>query len=168
MRTIKFRGKSIENNQWVYGSLVIDSMTGDKMAIIEWADMSEVNKNGGAYVWVDVFPETVGQFIGLRDKKGNDIYKDDIVESWSSGSKGTFKIHWRQESAPCWMLYPAYQCKQFWSISATEHKKGKQFISVTGNVSTSKKEGFYDDGIEIIGNTHDNPEIPINVNLNPL
>lgn len=90
-REIKFRGKCIETNEWVYGNLVVDTMTGKKMSIIEWADMGEENKNGGAYVWIDIIPGTESQLIGLKDKKGIEVYECDIVAYW--GGKGQVVFH---------------------------------------------------------------------------
>jgi len=101
----------------------------------------------------------VRQYIGVKDKNEKEIYEDDVVVAWSQGSKGTFVVKWRQEGSPCWILFPAWQSKQFWNISAAKHTPGKQFISVSAEISGTDKDGYYDDGLEVIGNIYENPEL---------
>lgn len=75
MREYKFRGRSIEplvgDDQWLYGFGV---------HVVEYTD-------GGKEYWLytdngpyQVDPETVGQYIGLPDRKERDIYEDDVVK----------------------------------------------------------------------------------------
>ena len=82
MRDIKFRGKCIDNNtgSWVIGSLVTDSMSKERMAIIDYADLSESDKDGGAIVWNDVVPESVGEYTGMKTNDDIQVFEGDIIK----------------------------------------------------------------------------------------
>ena len=152
MRTIIFRGKRVDNGEWIEGCLWEQPQRHGSHSMIYVQDGDEETEDTG---WVHVERSTLGQFIDIKGYKGDfahnarfrqevKLFEGDIIEAMSQGYKGTFAITYRSESSPIYILYPAWQNNEFWKIHGSD----------TGRV----KGDFYDD-LKVIGNIYDNPEL---------
>jgi len=90
MRTIKFRGKSIQNGEWLYGNIQIPKPPFDEYYMLD---------NDGFQLKVD--PATVGQFTGLEDKKGKEIFEGDVVTGIFEIRTGTRVVTHRRQKSSC-------------------------------------------------------------------
>jgi len=99
MREIKFRGKRVDNGEWVYGDLHKGFITGNR-----YIDGREIH------------PETVGQFTGLKDKNEVEIYEGDIVTAcWYDYEEPNNDMTGIVEFTEGWMSYwiADYDKKEF-------------------------------------------------------
>lgn len=131
MREILFRGKRMDNGEWIEG-FYTKSPKGNTYIT--------QTINGKASPCV-VDSETIGQYTGLKDKKGKRIFEGDIVvydnspyNVYCSPHKGEIVWH-----------------KWAWRLKYFEH--GSVYYYSLGS------EDFFGAKSEVIGNIHDNPEL---------
>lgn len=136
MREILFRGKRLDNGEWVEGAFLNDRDGSfyicPAVSDITYGDNGNRRRIG---CWYTVDPDTVGQFTGLYDKNGKRIFEGDIVKGlfWQGISvlgvvefrDGAFGLRWLRGKVE--------EFSAFTSICNVEY--------------------------EVLGNIHDNPEL---------
>lgn len=124
MRDIKFRGKDYID-KWRYGDLVQEKWSKDKITMIK--------KDKTAW---SVLEQTVGQYTGLKDKNGKEIYEGDIV---------SFNLKSDNEGQPNIIGYIEYQT----TFSGYKIMSFKGSFALDYNIKD----------IEVIGNIYENSEL---------
>lgn len=147
MREILFRGKRIDNGEWVQGCLVKFGKESfaddDRYGIMDKTVLvAKLHKDLNRYATLrfgdcdyiyhniriaEIIPKTVGQFTGLTDKNGKKIFEGDIVKDITDGVPR--EVFYSNESA--------------------------MFLK-EGILRSSLGNPFH---LEVVGNIHDNPEI---------
>jgi len=134
MREIKFRGKR-DNGEWAYGSLCIRPDGSEEIVQIEdFPCLGGIMQKVAMHDEVD--PETVGQYTGLKDKNGVEVYEGDILG-------GILEC--------CYVGY-CDRCKSFQVFNPLH-----ECMACKGNFHWA--ELVYDAEIIQLGNIYENPEL---------
>ena len=136
MREILFRGKRIDNGEWVEGAFLNDRDGAfcicPAVSDISYGDSGNRMRIG---CWYKVDHSTVGQYTGLNDKNGKRIFDGDVAKVLQGKDKDIAYVGFENGA---FMLYPK-----------------------TGNIyERTLWEYWYNDwDVEVIGNITDNPEL---------
>lgn len=119
---IKFRAKTLSTNDWVFGDLHL---------LTKFPHIHDIEVSKSL-----IHTETIGQFTGLTDKNGKDIYQHDIIQLQGKENK--------------------YNCLVDWNINL-----GAWCISIENKCVGVKPLGEWlrEDRFIVIGNIYDNPEL---------
>ena len=121
-REIKFRGKTLKTNKWIYGDLIQNKEINNYQII----DYTSYGK--------EVIKDTIGQYTGLKDKNGKEIYEGDII----SNEYEKCIVVWVKEYAGFMLklINKEYEDKE-WTNPMIDLRKDE----------------------EVIGNIYDNPDL---------
>ncbi len=136
MREIKFRGKRVDNGEWVYGSLLQSEIDINKLAV--QCEIHERFANDFSIRKYAVIPESVGQFTGPKDKNGKEIFEGD-------------RFHHNDLSGEIYFDDGSFRYT-FGYKNPTKKQRTDYFMSGTIDQETSSE-------MEIIGNIHDTPAL---------
>jgi uncharacterized phage protein (TIGR01671 family) len=144
MREILFRGKRVDNGEWVEGYFCGKV---NKTFFAPAEDSTQIIDTD--LYWHEVIPETIGQYTGLTDKNGRKLFEQDIV-----------KNDW------CFACgYSVIKFGQYKPLDMTnDYQQGHlgfylEHIHEADKRSVRKDILYFANNCEVIGNIHDNPEL---------
>ena len=139
-REIKFRIK--HNGEWYYGTPLTVIKTTDKLCAFQG-----INSDGKDLCSMSLKTDTLGQFTGLCDKNGKEIYEGDIVHCWDTIAK-----------CEIWAVVefgnPSAEYTWGWQLRKIKGSKGVN-LDILCWVECEETNAY----CEIIGNIYDNPEL---------
>lgn len=162
-----FRGKRIDNGEWVQGNLIqsCDATDGWETIIIPIKNSNMFTKhikrgygNLGFENWYRVDPSTICQCTGLKDKNGKLIWQNDIL------LQKTTEKHWCEWQRMGLVKYGEHD----WNEGVYGYKNIGLFVEpiVKEGDETRMKPGLCQEDLvfenypyEVIGNIFDNPEL---------
>jgi uncharacterized phage protein (TIGR01671 family) len=147
MREILFRGKRVDNGEWMEGFFI--------RILNPFTVSGEPIRNcicDGTNIFPEVYPETVGQYTGLTDKNGKKIFEGDILreppgDDWEKKNFVGFEVFYHDndscDSHVGWQMNRLH----FYGALCGADIYPRSFRPAWTNK------------MEVVGNIHDNPEM---------
>ena len=144
-REILFRGKRVDNGEWVYGYLFDDGYQNPRHVFVGGLMIDEY-KGTACDEWdingidfYDVKPNTICQYTGLTDKNGKKIFEGDIVRCGEICGEVKFGLY-----------------ESNWQIG--KYNQGF-FVTFPKEYLLRKELGYWENKVVVIGNIYDSPKL---------
>jgi len=145
MREIKFRAKT-KSGEMVKGLL----FHGNKIVTVRVDNKSPYVEKGSAnyyYDYYDIDPKTLGQYTGLKDKNGKEIYEGDILRN----------INHHENKKPFYNYHKVIFNNVYFGYSCINLSNESESLLISGNCQLFVYIKNID--FEVIGNIYENPEL---------
>ena len=151
MREILFRGKRVDNGEWIKGYYIKATHHWHERGIHEDWIVTGASQNGG---WFNihnrhaVVSETIGQYTGLTDENGTKIFEGDY---WIDEDEGDIFVVEFRNGQFCFVIY---------GVSGALMEYGwDETAGGFGECDCEPMTDYTIENIEVIGNIHDHPEL---------
>lgn len=147
MRDIIFRGKRLDNGEWVYGEFCPKDLGDDAFGpLVDKQSIIKMDEPCSGF-WFEVDPTTVGQFTGLLDKHGKRIFEGDIATGLNCTGMWTGYVIWIDKISG-------------FGLKWIHRDEPTAFENIPMLRFLTSKAGHTEEFIAgVIGNIHDNPEL---------